>query len=574
MVRLSLWDKGGQAIDPFCGTGTILKKIFDVRGEYDIVGLDSLRATWGCDKFGFPVQVASLAISSIDVIEEPLHIFTHDAFSLYVDEEIKFVNPIDGKPTSARVPIFDSLISNLPFVKAEDIKELNPIVLQKIETFYTDNDIPSDEQLDGRSDLYFYIPFLLKHLVKPGGIMGIIVSNAWMGTESGIKFFKLLQRFYHIQKIIVSGLGRWFPDTKVVTSIIILERRSDPVNVPEELTSFHTVMVNFSGDVDLVNLVSLLYSDQASSTCNTNVYTKSELLNVIESGLGINSCFGEPDWLLENISKFQKVSSSTSVNIFRGERRGWDELFYPSSAEAAKIEQDYLLPALLSTKNQKEILTKFDGYAFCCNRSEEELEKLKHYGALNWIRSFKGKSNKKEKPLTEVLKRSNLFWYEFGSTQRSDFVISMNPDERLIWYKMVSPAIINQRLIGLYFYDREVDFDLIHAVLNSIFVSSQIESFGMGRGEGVLDINSSKLAKGLYLPRFDGVDCCLQNSIKKTFKELTHGDIPTTIDSLDDKKWVDFNLLVGEWIGLSPDVVVKCMDHFRKLYTIRKAVLH
>ncbi|GMO42040.1 MAG: hypothetical protein Pg6C_03270 [Treponemataceae bacterium] len=121
--------------------------------------------TWACDKFAFPVQVATLAFSSSDVLSESLHIFTHDAFALKTGEEIQFVDSSTGNLRKYTIPKFSSIISNFPFVQFEDIAQLNPEVKIKIDNFYKEHTIHKNMQLDGRSDIYAYIPFLLYDFV-------------------------------------------------------------------------------------------------------------------------------------------------------------------------------------------------------------------------------------------------------------------------------------------------------------------------------------------------------------------------------------------------------------------------
>ena len=58
-----------------------------------------------------------------------------------------------------------------------------------------------------------------------GAVLGIITSNSWLATEWGKAFRDTLQKLYHIEKVIVSGCGRWFPKTDVVTTILILKKR-------------------------------------------------------------------------------------------------------------------------------------------------------------------------------------------------------------------------------------------------------------------------------------------------------------------------------------------------------------
>ena len=84
-----------------------------------------------CDKFAFPVQIATLAVASPNNINESLQIFTHDAITLREAEPIKFIDPVDGKIFSRNLPKFDAIISNFTICEFEP-KELNQRYLIKL----------------------------------------------------------------------------------------------------------------------------------------------------------------------------------------------------------------------------------------------------------------------------------------------------------------------------------------------------------------------------------------------------------------------------------------------------------
>ena len=80
--------------------------------------------------------------------------------------------------------------------------------------------------LSGKSDISAYIPFSLSKILKDNGMMGIIITNAWLGTDWGDDFFEKLVKTYHLKTVITSGAGRWFKNSEVVTNILVLEKTS------------------------------------------------------------------------------------------------------------------------------------------------------------------------------------------------------------------------------------------------------------------------------------------------------------------------------------------------------------
>ncbi|MPL59586.1 hypothetical protein SDC9_05140 [bioreactor metagenome] len=570
LVKLSLWDKDAPSIDPFCGTGTIVKKILETKSDYNIDGKSVIKNTWACDKFGFPVQVANLAVATPEVIAEAMQIFTHDAFDLFTGENIDFINPKNGEKESKELPKFGSIISNLPFVSFEDISILNPKVLSKIDEFYIKNNISDGEELDGRSDLYCYIPFLLLPLIKEEGIFGIIISNSWLSTKAGEKFRRLLKKFYKIECILTSSRGRWFSNTDVVTNMIILKKKKIDYIKDEYITIFASIKTDINKTNDIDDIVIDIYSKNTnSSLVEIQTYTDDQLEKIEKLKLGFNACFGNCEWLVNNIDKFTSISKYAS--IARGERRGWDKLFYPGKSEAEKIEKEYIKPVYKTTKGSVYYNVVADSPAFCCEKSIDELKTLGHQGALQWIKKFENGTNTDGKPLVAVLSKPNLIWYEMSSSTLATFALSINPDKKIGFYRFKTPSFVNQRVISIS-PKEDIDIELMHAILNSIIVTSQIESLGFGRGLGVLDINATIIKNGLYIPKLESINSIDRNRIVKAFSEICKYEIMDTIDTIADKKWESFNLLVLESIQLPSKVLESIYSHFKRVYSIRKAV--
>jgi hypothetical protein len=568
LVRLSLNEKDGHAIDPFCGTGTIVNKILEIKSEYNIDGRSVILTTWACDKFAFPVQVATLAFSASDVITESLHIFTHDAFALKIGEEIQFIDPSNGTQRKYKIPKFTSIISNFPFVQFEDIAQLNPEVKTKINDFYKKQDVPKDMQLDGKCDIYAYIPFLLLDLLKNGGYIGFIVSNSWISTKAGKTFRKLLLKFYSIEYVITSGNDRWFKNTKVVTNLVVCKKRiAENTN---DITSFVTTKLALDIDTDIDGIASdIITANDQSLDIIINQYDRNTILQMDELGLSYNYCFGNVYWLTENIVKFEKLN--TYMDISRGERRGWDRLFFPNDNAIETIEDEYLHHVLKTAKGKFEYFAEPDNYAFCCDVSIDELIEKGHNGALSWIRNFEKGVNKKGKPLIEVLSRKNLYWYQMEDNSLADFVLSVNPDTKIFIQCFSDPSFTNQRLINISVRNADIDKELFHALLNSTIVISQIEGLGFGRGESVLDLNPTNIKNGLYIPKIENIKDSYQEKIKQYFMDIMKEPVMSIDEIIHSDFRKNFDKLIFESININTEYVKSLYKNLEVLYNIRKS---
>jgi predicted helicase len=237
--------------------------------------------TWACDKFAFPIQVATLAFSSSDVISESLHIFTHDAFTLKIYKEIQFIDPSNGNLRKYKVSKFSSIISNFPFVQFEEIAQLNPEVKTKINDFYKKYNVDKDMQLDGRCDIYAYIPFLLFDLLTDSGYIGFIVSNSWISTKSGKAFRKVLLKFYCIDYIITSGNDRWFKNTKVVTNLVVFKKRNKENS--DEITSSVTTKISLNLNTNIDEIATdIITANEQSHNITISQYDRNMILQIDE----------------------------------------------------------------------------------------------------------------------------------------------------------------------------------------------------------------------------------------------------------------------------------------------------
>lgn len=495
LVNITILNIEGNDMDPCCGTGIIPKKIIDLKESLGISEIKAHNSTWASDKMQMPLQITNMSLTTPTSMNVLNKVFQQNVFDLRVNQRLDFRSPVDGNMFECIVPKFKNIVSNLPFVPFEilDIEDK-----EKINLLRNQLEIDSFQQctLSDRSDYYSYILLKLYQLLDDNGRVGVVISNSWLGTESGKQLYKALLVYYKIQTVVISGKGRWFKNAKVVTSLLILEKKGlQSINSLEtKFVMIEELIENISSQ-QIREITNSIITDEKISLLSVSSYTESEIKLLIKDYLSINSLFYDVYWfdeaLQENLTKLTNY-----FTVIRGMRRGWDALFYPS--EENNIESDYLQPILMNSKNIKSINIQPDQLAFCCSKSIEELQELNHRGALSWIKRYESGLNKTGIPLTEVLRKKNLKWYEMkkdGSI--AEFVTSISPNKRLFWATLTEASFINQRLVGIIRNENAHQFpkDLFSALLNSIISLFFIEASGFGRGEGVLDLNKSNLEK-------------------------------------------------------------------------------
>jgi hypothetical protein len=223
LTRLTINDKAKNVIDPCCGTGTIIKQAYLLKEEYNFNQDDILNSIWASDKYSFPIQLSTLSLTKPVNIGKILNIFTSDVVSLEHNKILAFKDPNNGNNVNKNFPEIDYVVSNLPFIKSREIKKLN----SKITAInkWIKQQTNSNSELNLKSDIFAYIPFYLHQILSGNGKIGLILSNAWLGTDYGEIFLSIFQQFYNIEMVIISGKGKWFDNADVVTTILIAEKK-------------------------------------------------------------------------------------------------------------------------------------------------------------------------------------------------------------------------------------------------------------------------------------------------------------------------------------------------------------
>lgn len=496
LARISIRNLLEDVFDPCCGTGTIVK----AAKNYKLERLDAKSAIdtiWAEDKDSYPLQIAQLALSDINNFNIPLKIFKKNIFDLEKSTNIEIVDPIDGRVLHFPLPEFGAIISNLPFIAFENILPEDEIKIAEINNWLE----RYDAHIDLRSDIYIPIIFALHKHLKPNGILGVILSNSWLATKAGDIFYHALSKLFYVEQVHISGKGKWFSNAQVITTILILRKKSDG-NIVDDMpaTTFFLwkkslpELTNAELRENLI-LTSLQNLEVDGDIVKSKKYSQGMIDTILSYNLSKNTLFHNVSWITEIGDKLCR--KNTIFKVIRGERRGWDNMFYPPIG--TKIDPEFIKPALLSSRSLTSFQAVPDGQAFCCSSSIEELQENGKSDTLSWINRFKYERNGKGKLLPEILTRSNVFWYEMNFTATAEIITGMNPDKRLFYAYSSTPILINQRFIGFRFLDANANKELCFALLNSIFDMFIIEATGFGRGLGVLDINARNISDSFML---------------------------------------------------------------------------
>ena len=539
LVKLTVRDWSDFVLDCCCGTGTIPKAALGIKKE--ILGISkAVETVWACDKYQYPLQVANISMTDPSTIHLANRIFQHNALTLQTGTLISITNPEDGSDMKLPLPIFGAVTSNLPFVAFELIPQ------DDMDAFGI---LPDRELLDGRSDLYCYITLKIADMIKSGGMLGIIISNSWLGTKTGFGFIAAVKSKFNFLQVHLSGKGRWFKNADVVTTILILKKKEEQqVDATQFFLwgkSLEELSIDDESERQLINS-SLLGQELDPEVATVSTYSEELMESLLDMNVSYNALFHKVEWLLSVKTLLKPIEDVFFV--FRGSRRGWDPLFYPKHGEHS-IEQQFLKKVLINARKVTTLTITADSDAFCCSKTIEELRLENCCGALSWIEKFIDQKNGVGKPLPVVLKRANMQWYELQDNEVAEFFTMMNPDQRLFFGRFETPSFVNQRLIGLKHRPEYHDEDLNHALLNSMITMFYIEASGFGRGLGVLDINKDNISN-CYMLDPHLVAPMDREDILETFSCIQSREIMKVSDELQDPTRIKFEKTVLKAFGL------------------------
>lgn len=531
-----------RVLDPCCGSGTIPRAALEQKLAAGVAPEQAAASVFAGDQDHQAIQIATFAMAKPDLMDIPLRLFPQDAFFLEPDTELQFRHPRTGQLFTERTGQFNAITSNLPFVAQEGRTQYGNAIAQVTASF--DRNVGS---LPGNADVAAYLPFALHPLLTEGGKLGIIITSAWLSTAWGEAFFDLLGRYYHLRSVITSGAGRWFQNSTVVTNILLMEKKAATEEEDEPID--FVVLTRPLGELSDPAATTLAASQirlgtPLDDTMTIRSVARGNIQQFRTYGLGGNAQFVDCDWVLD----LPLVPVKTLFQIRRGERRGWDKLFYPATGHG--IEAEYIQPVLINSREVSRYTTTASSEAFSCSLTIEDLQQAKHTGALNWIRRFENGVNNNGKPLTESLARSGLHWYEMGTDALADLVMPLNFGNRLFVSRLTPAAFVNQRLIRFNANDG-VDLELCHVLLNSGISLFMIEGMGFGRGQGALDLSKDRIEGFMHMLDPGRLDAQQANRIKTAFVPLMNRDLMEIADELEEQDRQNFDETIIEVFGLN-----------------------
>ena len=345
-----------RLLDPSCGEGAFLARAAKWLGWLGDGPDAPPDALWG-------VELDPETAVRAQTILPQAHILTRNFFTLQPGE------PADGLPG-----VFDALIGNPPYTRAEWIGRLSTEDGRQLDLF--DGLPPSApeaaekrllmprqlwDSLGGRSGLHAYFFLHGAQFLREGGRFGFVVPNGWLDVAYGEKLKQFILDHFKILAIIESGVEHWFDDAKINTCLVVLEKCSGPnrraanmvrlVRLKRPLRALIPYAANdYRRLTALEQLIPRLLPNESRTTPDTavRVVTQADLRPAAKWGLALRA----PEVYRRRREEPKLACLRDWAEVQRGFTTGANQFFYLDQATISKwgLEPEFRRPLLKSLR--------------------------------------------------------------------------------------------------------------------------------------------------------------------------------------------------------------------------------
>lgn len=607
-------------MDPTCGTGTFL-----IRSYNRLRGLSTKRKThhellnqvWGFDIAGFPAELATINLyrqDFSDYLNFP-RVLKQDFFEVLPGGEFEFPPPKKtaktGDRTKIKIPKFDVLVGNFPFIRQEKIekevkgykKTLESILFEDWGKGYRQLFEDGRIKLSGQADIYAYLFFHGACHLKDGGRMGFVTSNSWLDVAYGYELQRFFLSKFKIVAICESRCEPWFEQSAVNTVFTILERSDDQdtnknnpvrfVKIKKPLAKLFPQDALIDAQARWIRLEQFVDKVEAAEFSKGSGYRKfpriraeyvrqpeiasyedeevrvrmirqGDLKAEVEAA-GQTVKWGQylraPDIYFEILEKCADKfiplgkGEDRAADIRRGITTGINEFFYLTEDDIKHwgVEREFLKPVIKSPKECNGISLKGKDlklYAFLCHKDKTELKGTKALKYIKWGEEQKTKAGKPWPEVESVKGRKR--WYELPKRVPSLLLLPMVTGNSLRCVLNSCKAQVDHNLFEVVCEDKNL-IDMMGVYLNSATAFLQRELIGRANlGDGALKVEGIDWER-ILVPKKDTLSRLKKHS-SKAFEKLSKRSIKEIKAEAKRKDRIEFEEGILRALGLSEEL--------------------
>jgi SAM-dependent methyltransferase len=286
-----------KIVDPAVGDGELLNSIVKICKER---GFNKISVT------GFDIN--------IDAVEEARNLLAQ--YSYDTEISIRHEDFLDWVIVNKRNDLFsefnqdcfDIVIANPPYVRTQVMGSEKSSLLTK------------EFGLSGRVDLYHAFLVAIERILKPEGVVGIIVSNRFLTTKSGESVRSHLTENFNISHIWDFGDTRLFK-AAVLPAVLLMNKLSD---TQKTITNFTSIYLNQATTVEPNDIFTALENNTPNDLFKITRGTLGECLDPKEVWFISNE---ESDTWLEKVNRNTKYLFSDLGKVRVGVKTTADKVF-------------------------------------------------------------------------------------------------------------------------------------------------------------------------------------------------------------------------------------------------------
>jgi len=571
IVKWSIRTPDDKVLDPGCGSGTFLieayKRLFELKtgrkyGEFypsEELHEKILSQLYAFDINPFAAQLTAMNLSMMNtkVPSKNVNVVVTDYFAVVPGMKMPTPYMIKTSKGEMRGEIeipneFDCVVGNPPYTRWTEVPtETQNRIYGNLGSELSKYGLAPKGRIGKEVGIYVYWIMHSTKFLREGGRLGMIISDSWLQTEYGKKFFKYLYKNYKIHAIIDIS-ARVFQVPLIGTCIVLLEKCSNRNERANNRVVFAYLDIS-KGDLEVDHVLKLITEIRNQKSYNSDssefssgakrfikVYKQRHLYKYKGNVIGL--IFGADD-ILRRIEKHQLMTGlATYFEPSRGNTVwsywklkhkigpdvGGNEFFYltEEGRRAYNIPDEFLYPLLSKADHTMFfVFTRSDWekirdegnecYLFLAHKPKSELpEAVRRYIELGEKDADQGgivltKGRNKGKAVAKSVasqireKHRDYFsgWYDLGDVLTTPFFVPYYADS-IHRFTLVEPGFsvaLDADFIA-FIPKPGVNFDIIElkallAYLNSSFIQLYIELRGRvpgGVGPSGLEVSHAR----------------------------------------------------------------------------------
>jgi type I restriction-modification system DNA methylase subunit len=508
-----------------------------------------LKQIYALDINPFPAQLTAmnLAMKNVRAPTTEANIITADFFSIIPGQ--KFIAPYPvmtpSGPKQKEIAFpegFDAVMGNPPYTRWTEIPDdVQKRIEERLGDLLTKYNLRADVKRGREPGLYVYFVMWGHRFLKPGGRLGMIISDSWLQALYGEDFGRYLLENFKV-KALIDISARVFPVPLIGTCIILLEKPAPGESLDDNQCVFMYLHIPKEGTFKVEDVLWAINNpEHAKEKFWIKVYRQGDIpkgkrwLDLLFRSDEILEALKENPLIKKLSDNFEPTRGNTiwSVWAIRHGRRpdvGGEEFFYLTEADVKRegIPQEFLYPLLPSsrylktftfTRSDWEALKKKDVecYLFLCHKRRNELpESVRRYiekgeGPDAQIRLRRRPGEDRGRPVSESLasqtrrEHSNVFfdWYDLGGVVEAPIYATYGSQYWVRFALAKYRCALDHRILALIprqsvKFD-EVELKALLAYLNSSFAQLQAEVMGRSTGGGMIELDVKPLGDFLIL---------------------------------------------------------------------------